>query len=184
MISNKKTVVFRYFFIVASLFFSSFVLASNFSYTNFDVGITSEPSGFYTAGRYSFHEQAHVVTTVSIPNDADWELTGGVGFNAPIASIGDFFGSMQLAYFRGEKTLNSDYGQVGVKATFGTRVLVAPQIEVHFELGRTTYTSENKTTTFKIGTRFHSTEDFSMDLSLQPKGTYDKQYIFTVRYVL
>ncbi len=166
------------------LFFSTFSVASNFSYTNFELGITSRPSGFYTAGHYSFHQQAHLVATASIPSDDDWELTGGVGFNAPISNIGDFFGSMQLAYFRAENKLNSDYGQIGVKATFGTRVLIAPQIEVHFELGRTTYTSENKTNTFKLGTRFHSTEDFSMDLSLQPKGTYEKQYTFTVRYIL
>lgn len=164
------------------LFFSSLASATNFNYTNLEVGFTANPSGLSSTGRFAFMDGAHFVVSASSQFEGDWVVSGGAGFQAPINGFIDIHGDARIYTVKFPQDDKHDWGELAYGVNVGARAWVLPQIEANLVVGQIAFDSDDTRSVVELGGRFHSTDALSVGATYRANGLYKEQFYFDVRF--
>ena len=107
---NKKIGIIGIF--LGFFFFSPVLMAANFSYSNFEIGVTTNPSSFAGKTRLAFTESAHVLAEIVSQFQGDCLAAFGTGFHAPINTFVDIHGDVRLYGIKFPNDDKHDFGQL------------------------------------------------------------------------
>ncbi|MGF1763026.1 hypothetical protein [Aliivibrio kagoshimensis] len=152
---------------------------SNFSYDYAEARIGANPITLGGGFSKSIHPNAHLVATVDSEFESDYDLSGGVGFHAPINNWADITGEMLVRLVDDNKHYNN--GELGLEINLGVRQWLGPQLEVGGKIGHVSIDSR-ESTIGSVYARFHSTELFSMGVEGRFNGIYDDHVLISTRF--
>lgn len=161
---------------------SSVAMATNFNYTNLEVGFTSNPSGLGATGRLAFMDGAHFIVNASSQFEGDWLASGGVGFHAPINEFIDIHGDARIYSVKFPEDDKHDWGELAYGVNVGAKAWVLPQIEANLLVGQIAFDSDDTRSVVELGGRFHSTEILSVGATYRANGLYKEQFYFDVLF--
>lgn len=170
--------------LAALLFFPATSYATNFNYTNFEIGFTSNPSSLSVKSRFAFSENAHFIFTGNSQFDGDWIASAGAGFQAPINAFFDIHGDGRLYSIKFPNQETHDFGDLAYGVNLGVRAWVLPQLEANLLIGQIAFDSSDTRSVVELGGRFHSTEAISIGATYRSNGIYKGQFYFSVRFEL
>jgi hypothetical protein len=151
---------------------------SNFSYDYYEARIGISPNTYGAGFSMSVHPNAHVIGRVDSKLEGDYDLTGGLGFHAPINNWADFTGEMLVRMVDHDDSRGSD---TGMELNLGVRQWLGPQLEVGGKVGYLSL-DDNDDWLGAAYARFHSTELFSVAAEARFNDTYDDQIILSARF--
>ncbi len=163
-------------------FFSPVLKASNFSYTNFEVGVTTNPSSFAGKTRLAFTENAYVLAEIISQFQGDWLAAFGTGFHAPINTLVDVHGDARLYSVKFPNNDKHDFGELAYSVNVGLRAWILPQIEANLLFGQIAFDANDTRSVVEFGGRFHSTDALSIGINYYANGLYKEQLYFSVRF--
>ncbi|PMN64348.1 hypothetical protein [Enterovibrio norvegicus] len=183
MNTRKRTRVIRTIALSLGLF-SAAASATNFNYTNLEVGFTSNPSGLAAKARLAFMDGAHFIVNGSSQFEGDWIASGGAGFHAPINGFVDVHGDAQVYSVKFPQDDKHDWGELAYGVNVGVRAWVLPQMEANILVGQVAFDSDDTRSVVEIGGRFHSTDALSLGGVYRFNGLYKEQFYLNVRFEL
>ncbi|MDD1779578.1 hypothetical protein LRP49_00090 [Enterovibrio sp. ZSDZ35] len=157
-------------------------MATNFNYTNLEIGFTADPSGLAGTGRLAFMDGAHFVVNASSQFEGDWIISGGAGFQAPINGFVDLHGDARIYSVKFPEDDKHDFGELAYGVNVGIRAWVMPQIEVTAVVGQVAFDSDDTKSIVELGGRFHSTDALSVGVMYRANGLYKEQFYMNVRF--
>ncbi|KMV31960.1 hypothetical protein AB733_04330 [Photobacterium swingsii] len=157
--------------------------ANNFSYNYVEAQVITDPGGIGIAGSIPFHEHAHVVYNAQTAFNSDWLLTGGVGFNAPIADRADVRGYLK-AHSRKNDETTGDWGETFSEFSIDFSIWANQQSEVGASIGTYFMPEEEEIDKFHLFYRYHATSAISIGVELHLSGLDDGQMLLSARYPL
>ena len=161
---------------------SSAAMATNFNYTNLEVGFVSNPSGLAGTGRVAFLDGAHFVVGASSQFEGDWVVSGGAGFHAPINGLVDMHGDLSLYSVKFPEDEKHHWGELAYGVNVGVKAWILPQIEANLLVGQIAFDSDDTRSVVELGGRFHSTDILSIGATFKGNGLYKKQIYFDVLF--
>ncbi|WP_245621505.1 hypothetical protein [Enterovibrio calviensis] len=162
--------------------FSASSMATNFNYTNLEIGFTGNPSGLGATGKLVFMDGAHFVVSGSSQFEGDWIASGGAGFHAPINGFVDVHGDARVYSVKFPEDDKHDFGELAYGVNVGVRAWILPQIEANVLVGQVAFDSDDTRSVVELGGRFHSTDMLSIGASYRANGLYKEQFYFNVRF--
>ncbi|MEZ8140513.1 MULTISPECIES: hypothetical protein [Enterovibrio] len=177
----KKIKTLQWVVMLMSLLSAS-TMATNFNYTNLEIGFTGNPSGLAATGRIAFMDGAHFVVNGSSQFEGDWIASGGAGFHAPINGFVDVHGDARIYSVKFPQDDKHDFGELAYGVNVGLRAWILPQIEANAVVGQVAFDSDDTRSIVEIGGRFHSTDALSIGASYRANGLYKEQFYFNVRF--
>lgn len=161
---------------------SSAAMATNFNYTNLEVGFTGNPSGLGATGRMAFMEGAHFIASGSSQFEGDWIVSGGVGFHAPVNGFVDIHGDARIYSVKFPEDDKHDWGELAYGVNVGGKAWILPQIEANLLVGQIAFDSDDTRSVVELGGRFHSTDVLSVGATYRANGLYKEQFYFDVLF--
>ncbi|CZF84298.1 hypothetical protein [Grimontia marina] len=161
---------------------SSAAMATNFNYTNLEIGFTSNPSGLAGTGRLAFMDGAHFIVNASSQFEGDWVVSGGAGFHAPINGFVDVHGDARIYSVKFPEDDKHDWGELAYGVNVGVKAWVLPQIEANLLVGQVAFDSDDTRSVVELGGRFHSTDILSLGATYRANGLYKEQVYFDVLF--
>ncbi|WP_232312715.1 hypothetical protein [Enterovibrio coralii] len=157
-------------------------MATNFNYSNLEVGFTNNPSGLAGTGRFAFMDGAHFIVNASSQFEGDWIVSGGAGFQAPINGFVDIHGDARIYSVKFPEDDKHDFGELAYGVNVGVRAWVMPQIEATAIVGQVAFDSDDTRSVVELGGRFHSTDALSIGILYRANGLYKEQFYSNVRF--
>jgi uncharacterized protein YdeI (BOF family) len=151
---------------------------SNFSYDYAEARIGGSPMTFGAAMSKSIHPNAHVVGSIDSKFKGDYDISGGLGFHAPVNNWADFTGEMLAHVF---DSGDHHKTKAGMEINLGVRQWLGPQLEIGGKAGYLNIEDFDRWMGSIYG-RFHSTELFSLGLEGRINHIYGDQLMFTARF--
>ncbi|STO98100.1 hypothetical protein [Grimontia hollisae] len=161
---------------------SAAAMATNFNYTNLEVGFTGNPSGLGATGRMAFMDGAHFIANAGSQFEGDWLASGGVGFHAPVNEFIDIHGDARVYSVKFPEDDKHDWGDLAYGVNVGAKAWVLPQIEANLLVGQVAFDSDDTRSVVELGSRFHSTEILSVGATYRANGLYKEQFYFDVLF--
>ncbi|WP_336245216.1 hypothetical protein [Enterovibrio paralichthyis] len=168
--------------VAALCLMSAAASATNFNYSNLEIGFTANPSGLAATGRYAFMDGAHFVVNAGSQFEGDWIVSGGAGFQAPINGFVDIYGDARLYSVRFPDDDKHDWGELAYGVNVGARAWILPQIEANLLVGQVAFDSDDTRSIVELGGRFHSTDALSVGVTYRANGLYKEQFYLNVRF--
>lgn len=176
-----QNVLTRYFTLIFLLFsFSS--QATNFNYTNLEVGFTSSPSSITGSGRIAFSSNTHLIASGATQFKGDWLTSIGAGFHAPINDFFDIYGDAQIYSIKFPHDDKHDFGELAYAVNVGARGWIAQRVEMSLLVGQIAFDANDVRSVAELGARFHNTEAISIGMTYRANGIYKRQLYFNVRF--
>ncbi|OAN11444.1 hypothetical protein A3K86_21115 [Photobacterium jeanii] len=157
--------------------------ANNFSYNYVEAQVITDPGGVGIAGSVPFHEHAHFVYNAQTAFQSDWLLTGGIGFNAPIADRADVRGYLK-AHSRKNDEIQAEWGETFSEFSIDFSVWADAQSEVGASIGTYFMPEDEELDKFHLFYRYHATDLISIGVELHLSGLNDGQMLLSARYPL
>lgn len=151
---------------------------SNFSYDYLEARIGVSPLTYGAGFSMSIHPNAHVRVEADTEFESDWDMSGAIGFHAPINNWADVTGELAVRNVKNEHLGSSD---TGLEVNLGVRQWLGPQLEVGGEVGLFTIDDEDEVFGSVSG-RFHATELFSIGAQFRFNEWYGDQVMLTTRF--
>ncbi|PCS22359.1 hypothetical protein BTN49_2088 [Candidatus Enterovibrio escicola] len=153
---------------------------SNFSYDYFEARVGISPVTYGAGFSTSIHPNAHIRFEADTKFETDWDMTGAIGFHAPVNNWADVYGELGL---RSTKAYNRshDNSKLGVEVNIGIRQWLGPQLEMGGEIGHLSM-NDDEDIFGSLFVRFHATELFAIGSQLRFNEAYDEQLILTTRF--
>lgn len=155
---------------------------SNFNYDYVDARIGISPLTFGVGVSKSIHPNAHAILALDTEFESDYDLSGGLGFHAPMTNWADLTGEMLF------KLVDDDSGKYdndpGVEINMGARQWLGPQFEIAGKVGYYKINNDRDTDDLYgvISGRFHATELFSIGIEGKLNYIYGDQLMITTRF--
>lgn len=156
--------------------------ASNFNYTNFEIGFTSNPSSISGKSQFAFGENTHFIINAASQFGGDWVAAVGAGFHAPINEFVDIYGDAKLYSVKLKDEEKHNFGDIAYGVNVGLRTWILPQFEANLLIGQIAFNSDDTRSVVEIGGRFHNTDALSIGGTYNANGLFKGQFYFNVRF--
>ena len=154
--------------------------ANNFSYNTIDFRIGGSPTTLGGEFAMQFTDNSHFVFKADSEFEGDWDVAAGVGFNGPAGQFMDVRGQMLFHNVKmsGSKLVGDEFM---TEFNVGTRIWLYDNVELHGKYGQLVE-DDDAHTVFEIGSRFHSTQQLVLGMSIRNNGVHGSQLLMTSRF--
>ncbi len=154
--------------------------ANNFNYNTMEFRMGTSPGTFGSEFTTYFTDNSHFVVRADSEFSGDWDIAGGIGFNGPAGQFADIYGQMLVHNVKenGSDVVGEEWR---TEVNIGTRIWFAQDVEVSARLGQL-MDSDDSTTIYSVGARFHSTQQLSVGADFKNHGIYGQQLVMSVRF--